>query len=98
MGAVQVGKTVTAQGVAKTLLSRAEKIARVKAWGASMPEKARTEYMLGEKFDSLSDRQQELISEAFTELENDEYSTPTSIASDDFIWKASSIDIDQLVG
>jgi hypothetical protein len=32
MGAVQVGKTVTARGVAKTLLSRAEKIERVKAW------------------------------------------------------------------
>jgi hypothetical protein len=91
---VRPGSTVTSKGVAKTLLSRAEKIARVKTWAASMTEEARTEYMIGEKYAALSENAQDVIAEAFGELENDEYSTPFNVSSYDF--EAETVDVDSL--
>jgi HAMP domain-containing protein len=94
ISAVQVGKTVTAQGVARTVLTREQKIARVKAWAKSMSEEARTAYMTGEKYAALSENAQDVIAEAFTELENDEYSTPVDVSGFDF--KAEPVDVDLL--
>jgi hypothetical protein len=48
--------------------------------------------MASENFESLSDRQQELISDAFTEVDNSEFST--DIADIDF--EAEPVDIDSL--
>jgi hypothetical protein len=91
---VRPGSTVTSKGVAKTLLSRAEKISRVKAWASGMSEEARTEYMIGEKYAALSENAQDVIADAFTELENDEYSTPADVSGFDF--NAETMDVDQL--
>jgi hypothetical protein len=50
--------------------------------------------MIGEKYAALSENAQDVIAEAFSELENDEYSTPVDVSSYDF--EAEPIDIDQL--
>jgi hypothetical protein len=91
---VRPGSTVTSKGVAKTLLSRAEKIDRVKAWASALTEEQRTEYMIGEKYAALSENAQDVIGEAFGELENDEYSTPVDVSSYDF--EAKTVDVDSL--
>jgi HAMP domain-containing protein len=94
ISAVQPGSTVTSKGVAKTLLSRGEKIARVKDWAKSMTEEQRTQYMIGEKYAALSENAQDVIAEAFTQLENDEYSTPVDVSGFDF--EAEPVDVDLL--
>jgi len=91
---LQPGMTVTSKGVAKTQLSRAEKIDHVKAWASSLTEEQRTEYMIGEKYAALSENAQDVIAEAFGELENDEYSTPVDVSSYDF--EAEPVDVDLL--
>jgi hypothetical protein len=91
---VRPGMTVTGRGAEKTRSTRAEKIARAQAWGATLTEEQRDEYVQGEKFDALSDRQQELISEAFSEIADKAYSDSIGIADYDF--DQPSVDIDQL--
>jgi hypothetical protein len=93
---VQVGKTVTAQGVAKTQLSRAEKIERVKAWAAPMSEDQREAFILSESFEKLSDRQQEIIAEVFSDISDKAYSDSIGIADVDF--DAESPDVDSIIG
>ena len=94
LSGVQVGTTVTAQGAAKTLLSRAEKIDRVKAWASSLTEEQRTEYMIGEKYGALSENAQDVIAEAFGQIEDREYEDSIGVANVDL--DAELVDIDQL--
>jgi hypothetical protein len=91
---VRPGATVTAKGVAKTLLSRAEKIDRVKAWASSLTEEQRTEYMIGEKYGALSENAQDVIAEAFGQIEDREYEDSIGVANVDL--DAELVDIDQL--
>jgi hypothetical protein len=83
LGDVQIGKTVTPKGVAKTLLSRAEKIDRVKAWASTMTEEQRTEYMIGEKYGALGENAQDVIAEAFGQLDEQE-ANATDLGGYDF--------------
>ncbi len=91
---VRPGATVTAKGVAKTVLSRAEKIDRVKAWASSLTEEQRTEYMIGEKYGALSENAQDVIAEAFGQIEDREYEDSIGVANVDL--DAELVDIDQL--
>jgi hypothetical protein len=93
---VKVGSTVTSKGVAKTQLSRAEKIDRVKAWAAPMTEEQRTEYMIGEQYGSLSDNAQEVIAEAFGQIEERELEDSLGVVNIDF--DAPTPDVDAIVG
>jgi hypothetical protein len=91
---LQPGVTVTAKGVARTQLSRAEKIARVKTWATSLTEEQRTEFLIGEKFNALPDGAAEIVSEIFATLEDREYEDSIGIDNSDL--DAPLIDIDQL--
>ena len=65
---VQVGRTVTPNGrVAKTTLTREEKAARTLSWAKTLTEDQREQFLLSDRFEGLSDSQQEAISEAFAE-------------------------------
>jgi hypothetical protein len=94
MSGVQPGTTVTARGAAKTLLTREQKLERVKAWAAPMSEDQREAFIVSEKFDKLSDRQQEIISEVFSEIADKAYSDSVGIADYDF--DQPSVDVDAL--
>jgi hypothetical protein len=94
MNSVQPGTTVTARGAAKTLLSRREKLDRVKTWASPLSEEQRTEYMIGEKYGALSEQAQEIIAEAFGEIEDKAYSDSIGIADYDF--DQPSVDVDAL--
>jgi hypothetical protein len=96
LSGVQVGTTVTAQGAAKTLLSRAEKIDRVKAWASSLTEEQRTEYMIGEKYGALSENAQDVIAEAFGQIEDRAYED--SIGVENFDLNGELPDVDAIVG
>jgi hypothetical protein len=96
LSGVQVGKTITAQGATKTVLTRAEKIDRVKAWAAPMTEEQRTEYMIGEQYGSLSDNAQDVIAEAFGQIEERELEDSLGVANIDF--DAPTPDVDAIVG
>jgi hypothetical protein len=95
MRGVQVGSTVTAQGSAKTTLTRAEKMAQTLAWGLSLSKEARHEFMMSPKFEALSDGGQEIVSQAFGEIDSKSYDDSIGIADEDFNWE-SSVEIDQL--
>jgi hypothetical protein len=92
ISAVQPGSTVTPQGVAKTVLTREQRLQKTVTWLKGLTSEQRDQFMLSEKFDALSDRQQELISHAIAELDNSEYSTPIS----DIDLEAEPVDIDSL--
>jgi hypothetical protein len=89
---VQVGKTVTPQGVAKTVLTREQRLRKTGTWLKGLTPEQREQFILSEKFDNLTDRQQELISDAIAEVDNSEYSTPVA----DIDLEAEPIDIDSL--
>jgi hypothetical protein len=93
---VQVGRTVTRSGVSKTTRSREEKAARTLEWATSLTEDQREKFILSERFEGLSDRQQESISEAFAEATDREYSASVGIADVDY--DAQTPDIDSIVG
>jgi len=95
IGSVKIGTTVSAAGVAKTTLSRAEKMSRALAWAEGLTEDQRQEFMSSDRFEALTDRQQEVISQAIVEADSKAYDDSIGIASDDFNWEAS-VDIDQL--
>jgi hypothetical protein len=92
MNSVQPGTTVTARGAAKTLLTREQKLARVRAWAAPMSEEARTEYLMSDSFDKLSDRQQEIISEVFGDLEERALEDSLGIANVDLDTETPTVD------
>jgi hypothetical protein len=96
MSGVQPGATVTANGTAKTLSTRAEKKARVKTWAASMTEEARTEYMIGEQYASLSEKAQDIIAEAFGEIEDRAYEDSIGVENIDL--NAPTPEVDEIVG
>jgi hypothetical protein len=93
---VRPGSTVTSKGIAKTLLSRAEKLNRVKAWGAAMSEEARTEYMIGQQYAGLSEKAQDVIAEAFAQL--DELAYENSIGIENIDLDAPTPDVDSIIG
>jgi hypothetical protein len=93
---VAIGKTVTRNGVARTTLSREEKAARTLSWATSLTEDQREQFLLGERFEGLSDLQQEAISAAFAEATDREYSN--SIGIQDVDYDASTPDVDSIVG
>jgi len=95
IGSVKVGTTVTEEGAARTLLSRAEKVSKALGWGESLTEDQRHEFISSEEFDALTDRQQEIIAGAFGQIDSKAYDDSIGIADDDFNWETSS-DIDQL--
>jgi hypothetical protein len=91
---VRPGSTVTSKGVAKTQLSRAEKKAKTLAWANGLSEDQREAFIVSENFDKLSDRQQEMISEVFSEVADKAYSDSIGIADYDF--DAETVDVDSL--
>jgi hypothetical protein len=93
---VRPGSTVTSKGIAKTQLSREEKSAKSLAWAKSLTEDQREQFILSERFEGLSDSQQEAISEAFAEVADREYSDSIGIESIDY--DAQTPEIDSLVG
>jgi hypothetical protein len=93
---VRPGSTVTSKGVSKTRLSRQEKSARTLAWAKSLSEEQREQFILSERFEGLSDSQQEAISEAFAEITDREYSDSIGIESIDY--DSPTPDIDSIVG
>jgi hypothetical protein len=94
MSGVQPGTTVTARGAAKTQLSRREKLDRVKTWATTLTEEQRTEYLIGEKYGALSENAQDVIAEAFGEIEDKAYSDSIGIADYDF--DQEPVDVDAL--
>jgi hypothetical protein len=93
---VRPGATVTSKGVATTLLSRAEKLERVKAWGSTLTEEQRTSYLMSDEFDRLSDRQQELIGEGFSDLEEQVLEASLGIENVDL--DAETPTVDSIIG
>src|SRR5439155_19651153 len=93
---LQAGKTVTKQGVGKTGLTREQKFAKTLAWAKALTEDQRAEFIVSEKFDALSDRQQELISEAFGQIEDRAYEDSIGIANVDL--DAPTPDVDTIIG
>jgi hypothetical protein len=93
---VQPGTTVTARGAAKTQSSRAEKLGKAIAAFKDWTQDQRDEYIASDKFEALSDRQQELISEAFTQLEDRAYETSIGIENIDF--DAETPTVDSIIG
>ena len=90
---VQVGRTVTPNGrVAKTTLTREEKAARTLSWAKTLTEDQREQFLLSDRFEGLSDSQQEAISEAFAEASDREYSA--SIGIEDIDYEAPTPDLD----
>jgi hypothetical protein len=92
MNDVQVGKTVSPEGVSRTVLTREQRLQKTVTWLKGLTPEQRDHFTASENFESLSDRQQELISDAFTEVDNSEFST--DIADIDF--EAEPVDIDSL--
>jgi hypothetical protein len=84
------GMTVNAKGVAKTTLSRQEKIDRVKTWASSLTEEARTEFMMGDKYDSMSEKAQDIIGLVFGDLEERAYEDSIGVQNID----VQNIDLD----
>jgi hypothetical protein len=82
--------------VAKTQLSRAEKMAKTIAWAESKTEEWREQFIVSDAFEALTDRQQERISEAFSEIADNAYSDSIGIADYDF--DAETPDVDAIVG
>lgn len=96
LSGVQVGTTVTAQGAAKTLLSRAEKLDKTLAWAKGLTEDQREAFIVSEKFDALTNRQQKLISEALGQIEDREYEDSIGVANYDL--NGELPDVDAIVG
>jgi hypothetical protein len=94
LGEVKIGSTVTPTGTTKTTLSRAEKLAKTLAWAKSLSEDQRNEFMVSEKFEALTDRQQDAVAEAFGQIEERAYED--SIGIDNSVLDAPLIDIDSL--
>jgi hypothetical protein len=93
---VRPGATVSSKGVAKTLLSRQEKLDRVKAWGSTLTEEQRTSYLMSDEFDKLSDRQQEIIGIAFGDLE--EQALEDSLGIQNLDLDTPTPTVDEIVG
>jgi hypothetical protein len=55
-------------------LTRQEMIGRVKAWASTLTEEQRTEYMIGEKYGALNENAQDVIAEAFGQVDEQEAS------------------------
>ncbi len=85
---VQPGVTITAEGASKTRLSRDEKLAKVQAWAEGLTEDQRETFIVSEKFEALTDRQQKRISEAFEAIDG------TSDAGDEMDWNLQALDQD----
>jgi hypothetical protein len=89
---VRPGATVSSKGVAKTLLSRAEKLDRVKAWGSTLTEEQRTSYLMSDEFDKLTDRRQEIIATSFGDLEEQALEASLGIQNIDLDAEVPSVD------
>jgi hypothetical protein len=96
LGGVQVGNTVTAQGAAKTALTRDQKLAKTVSWAKDWTQDQRDQYIVSDKFEALSDRQQEIISEAFDQVEDRAYEDALGIQNIDY--DAPTPDVDEIVG
>jgi hypothetical protein len=94
ISSVQVGKTVTGQGVVKTGLTREQKLARALDWAKTLTPDQRDAFMVSDKFEALSDRQQELLSEAIGQIEDRAYEDSIGIADYDF--DQEPVDVDAL--
>lgn len=93
---VRPGSTVTSKGIAKTQLSLAEKLAKAQAWAQGLTQEQRDEFVVSEKFEGLSDRQQEIIAEVFAQLEDRAYEN--SIGIENFDLNGESPDVDSIFG
>jgi hypothetical protein len=93
---VKVGSTVTSRGVAKTVLTRAEKLDKTLAWAKGLTKDQREAFIVSEKFDALTDRQQEGISEAFGLIEDRAYEDSIGVANVDL--DVDLPDVDAIVG
>jgi hypothetical protein len=70
---VRPGVTVTAQGgVAKTVRSRAQQLDTALGWAKTLTPDQREAFIVSEKFDALTDWQQELFSKAFGQVDEQE--------------------------
>jgi hypothetical protein len=92
MKGVQLGTTVTARGAAKTQSSRAEKLTKAIALVKGWTEEQRDQFMVSDKFEAMSDRQQELLSEAIAEVQDREYSDSIGIENIDLDAETPSVD------
>jgi hypothetical protein len=93
---VRPGSTVTSKGIAKNQFSRAEKLAKTRAWAQGLTQEQRDEFVVSEKFERLSDRQQEVIAEVFGQLEDRAYEN--SIGIENFDLNGESPDVDSIIG
>jgi hypothetical protein len=80
--------------VAKTQLTREQKLAKTLTWAKGLSEEQREEFVVSERFDSLTGRQQELISEAFGQVDEQE-ANATDLGAYDF--NSESPDVDTIV-
>jgi hypothetical protein len=96
LSGVQVGRTVTAQGSTPIRRTRAEKLANTLTWANGLTEEQREAFIVSERFDALTDRQQEGISEAFGLIEDRAYEDSIGIANVDL--DAELPDVDAIVG
>jgi hypothetical protein len=106
---VQVGKTLTGaahgrvtgkESVTARRATRQEKIDRVKAWATTLTEEQRTEYMIGEKYGALSENAQDVIAEAFSQIEDNELVLEDTVGEPfdpaTYNFEAELVDPDQL--
>jgi hypothetical protein len=96
LSGVQVGNTVTARGAEKTRSTRAEKLTKAIAAFKDWTQDQRDEYIVSDKFEALSDRQQELLSEVFSQLEDRALEDKLGIENFDF--DDEPPDVDSIVG
>jgi hypothetical protein len=92
ISAVQAGRTWTARGIARTTVSREQKLAKAVAWVRTLTPEQRGGLMMSEDFDRLTDQAQELLSDAITDVENQEFSTSTGLAEFDFDSETPNVD------
>jgi hypothetical protein len=93
---VRPGMTVTAQGAAKTVRSRTEQLDTALGWAKTLSPEQRERFIVSERFDALSDWQQEILSKAFGQAEAESYEESTGVES--FNLDAPTPDVDAIVG
>jgi hypothetical protein len=77
-------------------LTRQEKMDKALAWAKTLTEDEREKFIVSDKFDALTDRQQEGISEAFGLIEDRAYEDSIGVANVDL--DAELPDVDAIVG
>jgi hypothetical protein len=94
---VRPGMTVTAQGgAAKTVRSREQQFDTALGWAKTLSPEQRERFIVGEKFDALTDWQQEILSKAFDQIEDRAYEDSIGVENIDF--DIPTPDVDAIVG